>query len=69
MICSSFTRLCKSKKAKFVRFFSFLRSYSCWLLSYNNTVAEKDFTGTAVIVNTVRILREGGKQKNKKRIT
>ena len=29
-------------------------------------MAEKDFTGTAVIVNTVRILREGGKQKNKK---
>ena len=37
--------------------------FCCWLLSYNPVVAENDFTGTTIILNCVRLLREVDKEK------
>lgn len=37
--------------------------FAAWLMSYNAEIAEKDFTGTSLILNTVRLLREVDKEK------
>jgi len=37
--------------------------FCCWLLSFNSEIAERDFTGTSIVLNCVRIMREVDKEK------
>lgn len=37
--------------------------FAVWLLSFNADIAEKDFTGTPIVLNVVRLLREVDKEK------